>query len=181
MATRPIRYELHIKPLIRLIDRENMIDVAFDLWDYDQARANADAILQRTAADMPPIPYGGPWPAEWVATFQRWKDEGFLRLDLGTVGATGYTASRTGESVTITGQGKTPSGGYRAWLQASILEGQPREYSLYWEPPVPTMPASPTLFRVKAKFNSPATVTEVTVVDADGRHVVPIVIAPAPA
>ena len=181
MATRPIRYELHIKPMIRLIDRENMLDVGFDLWDYDQARANADAILQRTAADMPPPPYGGPWPAEWVATFQRWKDEGFLRLDLGTVDATGYTATRTGDSVAIAGRGKAPTGGYHAWLQAIIPEGQPREYVLYWEPPVPAMPANPTLFRVKAKFTAPATITEVTIVDADGRHAVPITAAQVPA
>jgi len=133
-----------------------------------------------TSADMPPIPYGGPWPAEWVASFQRWKNEGFLRLDLGTVDATGYTATRTGDSVAIACHGKTPTGEYRAWLEAVLSEGQPREYVLYWEPPVPAMPANPTLFRAKAKFAAPATITEVTIVDADGRHVVPIVAAPAP-
>ncbi len=179
MATRPVRYEIHIRPLTRLIDRDNM-SWAFDLWDYDQVKTNVDAILLRTAADMPPLPYGGPWPAEWVAIFQRWKDEGFLRLDLGTVDTTGYTATRTGDSVTLTGRGKTPSSGYRAWLEGVLPEGQPREYILYWEPPVPATPAAPTLFRAKATFPSPATVTSVTVTDAAGRHVVPIVVAPAP-
>jgi hypothetical protein len=179
MATRPVRYELHIRPLVRLIDRENMA-WAFDLWDYDQARANADAILLRTAADMPPHPYGGPWPAEWVATFQRWKDEGFLRLDLGTVDTPGYKATRVGETVTLTGRGTTPSSGYRAWLEGVVTEGRPREYVLYWEPPVPAATAAPTLFRAKATFQAPATATEVTVVDAGGRHIVPIVAAPAP-
>ncbi len=180
MATRPIRYELHIKPLIRLIDRENMLEVAFDLWDYDQVRANADAILRRSATDMPPLPFGGPWPAEWVATLQRWKDEGFLRLDLGTVDATGYVATRTGDTVSITCRGKTPTGGYRCWLQASLPEGQPREYVLYWEPPVPALPANPSVFRARAKFKAPATMTEVTIVDAGSLSVVPIVAAPAP-
>jgi len=179
MATRPIRYELHIRPLVRLIDRDNMA-WAFDLWDYDQTKANADAILLRTAADMPPIPYGGPWPAEWVATFQRWKDEGFLRLDMGTVDPPGYTATRSGESVTLTGRGKTPSNGYRAWLEAAIPEEQPREYTLYWEPPEPVLPASPTLFRARATFSSLASVTAVNVTDAAGHHVVPITVAPTP-
>lgn len=180
MATRPIRYELHIKPLIRLIDRENMLEVAFDLWDYDQVRANADAILRRSATDMPPLPFGGPWPAEWVATFQRWKDEGFLRLDLGSVDATGYAATRTGDTVSIACRGKTPTGGYRSWLQATLPEGQPREYTLYWEPPVPALPANPSVFRARAKFQAPATMTEIAIVDAGGRTVVPIVAAPAP-
>jgi hypothetical protein len=179
MATRPVRYELHIRPLMRMIDRDNMA-WAFDLWDYDQTRANADGILLRTAADMPPPSHGGPWPAEWVALFQRWKDEGFLRLDLGTVDATGYTAVREGEVVTLTGRGSTPTGGYRAWLHAVVPEGGPREYILYWEPPVPAAPANPTLFRARAKFPAPPTMTSVAVVDAAGRHVVPITTAPPP-
>lgn len=179
MATRPIRYELHIRPLLRLIDRDNMA-WRFDLWDYNQVKANADIILLRTAADMPPLPYGGPWPAEWVALFQRWKDEGFLRLDLGTVDATGYTATRAGDAVTLTGRGRTPSGGYRAWLEGILPEGRPREYVLYWEPPVPALPANPTLFRARTTFPAPAAMTSVTVTDAAGRHDVPIVAAPSP-
>ena len=179
MATRPIRYELHIRPLFRLIDRDNMSG-AFDLWDYDQAKLNADAILLRIAADMPPIPYGGPWPAEWIATFQRWKDEGYLRLDLGAVDPSEYTARRSGESVTLTCRGKTPSNGYRAWLEAALSEGQPRESTLYWEPPVPALPPSPSLFRARATFPSPPSVTTIIVSDAGGRYVVPITVAPPP-
>jgi DNA-binding transcriptional ArsR family regulator len=137
-------------------------------------RTNADAILLRTNVDMPPPPYGGPWPAEWVALFQRWKDEGFLRLDLGAVDANGYKANRLGDSVTVTGRGTVPTTGYRAWLDATVAEGQRREYVHYWEPPVPAAPTAPTLFRVKAVFSAPVTVTDITIVDANGRQVVPI-------
>jgi hypothetical protein len=179
MATRLIRYELHIRPMMRLIDRENMA-WAFDLWDYDQVRAHADAILQRIQADMPPVPYGGPWPAEWVAVFQRWKDEGFLRLDLGTVDATGYKATRDGANVTLTGRGTTPTGGYRAWLDGVVPESQRREYVLFWEPPVPPGQPGPIPFRAKATFQAPSSVVNVAVVDATGRRLVPIVPAPSP-
>ena len=179
MATRPVRYETHIRQLVRLIDRENMA-WAFDLWDYDQVRANADAILLRTNVDMPPPPYGGPWPAEWVALFQRWKDEGFLRLDLGAVDANGYKATRVGDSVTVTGRGTVPTTEYRAWLDATVAEGQRCAYVHYWEPPVPAVPAAPTLFRVKAVFSAPITVTDITIVDANGSQVVPITAAVTP-
>ena len=106
---------------------------------------------------MSPLPFGGPWPAEWVATLQRWKDEDFLRLDLESVDATGYAATREGDTVSIACRGKTPTGGYRCLLQAALPEGQPREYVLYWETPVPALPANPSVFRTRAKFNAPAT------------------------
>ena len=169
MSTRPVRYELHIRPLIRLLDRDNMA-WAFDLWDYDQTRANADAILRRAAADMPPVAYGGPWPEEWLALFQRWKDEGFQRLDIGVADAPGYTARRNGDTVTITARGTAPTPGYRAWLDVIAHEGQPREYIHYWEPPAEAQPAAPTPFRVKAVLKAPESLTEIAVVDRVGRH-----------
>ena len=80
---RPVRYESHIRQMFRLIDHDNML-FKFDLWNYDQVKANADKILQRIGVDrdMPPHTHGGPWPEEWVNLFQRWKDESFLRLEL---------------------------------------------------------------------------------------------------
>src|SRR5262245_4642172 len=95
MADRPVRYEIHIRPLVRLIDRDNMA-WRMDLWNYDQVRENAAVIVERLQADMPPTAYGGQWPAEWIALFQRWIAEGFGKLDLGTVDATGYIAARNG-------------------------------------------------------------------------------------
>jgi hypothetical protein len=179
MATRPIRFELHIRPLMRLIDRDSMA-FRFDLWDYDDVKANADKILLRTNVDMPPMPYGGPWPAEWVATFQRWKDEGFLRLDLGTPDAAGYQATESAGQVTLTCRGTTPTGEYRAWFDTIVPEGAFREFVLYWEPPVPSTPATPTPFRARRTFQPATGQTQLAVTDSVGRHIIPFTPAPAP-
>jgi CDGSH-type Zn-finger protein/truncated hemoglobin YjbI/ferredoxin len=65
----PVRFEKHIKPLFRSRDRESM-RFAFDLWSYDDVRANAPAILERIRAGS--MPCDGAWPPEWVETFDRW-------------------------------------------------------------------------------------------------------------
>lgn len=178
MATRPVRFETHIRPLMRVIDRDNML-WRLDLWSYDDVRTNADEILQRLQVDMPPQSYGGLWPEEWITLFQRWKNEGYLRLDLGSVDAIGYTARLTGTTVLLTCRGTTPSRSYRAWLEAYVPENSRREYFLYWEPPVsPQIPPMPTVFRARAIFEQPAGMTEIVVTDATGRHIVPITVAP---
>ena len=88
MAERAPVFELHIRPLFRLIDRQHMrrIGHAIDLWDYDAVKQAAPAILQRVGGPVPSMPTadtGGPWPSEWVTLFQRWKDGGFRRLATG--------------------------------------------------------------------------------------------------
>jgi hypothetical protein len=123
---------------------------------------------------MPPTIYGGQWPAEWIALFQRWMAEGFGKLDLGTVDAPGWAATRNGTKVTISGRGTAPAGGWRTWLEAVVPEGKPREYVHYWEPGDPAAPPSPTPFRAKATFDAPPGTVEIAVTDATGRHVVPI-------
>ena len=45
-AGEPVGFEQHIKPLFRERDRKSM-KFAFDLWSYDDVRANAEAILER--------------------------------------------------------------------------------------------------------------------------------------
>ena len=66
-----------IRPLFTPEDVEHMLDVDpdLDLGSYASVRENADDI-ERTLASgtMPP---GQPWPAEQVALFRRWMDEGF--------------------------------------------------------------------------------------------------------
>ena len=72
-ANEPVRYDLQIKPLFRPKDRESM-RFAFDLWSYDDVARNADAILSRLQSGS--MPCDGAWPAEQVATFQRWVASG---------------------------------------------------------------------------------------------------------
>ena len=72
-------FEIHIRPMFRLTDRDHM-SFAFDLHDYDAVAQNADDILQRLESDMPPRVASGPWPEEWIALYKRWIDTGKKRL-----------------------------------------------------------------------------------------------------
>ena len=62
-----------IKPLFRERDRGAMLS-HFDLWSYDDVKANAGAILDQVEAGS--MPCDGPWPAERVGTFRSWVDAG---------------------------------------------------------------------------------------------------------
>jgi hypothetical protein len=65
----PVSFAQDIKPLFRERDRESMT-FAFDLWDVDDVRSNADAILRRIRqGDMP---CDGGWTSDQVELFGRW-------------------------------------------------------------------------------------------------------------
>lgn len=68
-ADQPVSYEAHIKPLFRSYDRDSM-QFAFDLWDVDDVRANADAILGRLKQGS--MPCDGRWSPDKVELFGRW-------------------------------------------------------------------------------------------------------------
>lgn len=62
-----------IRPLFTEQDVDHMSYV-FDLADYADVKANAESIYERLAdQSMPP---GQPWPADQVARFRRWIDQG---------------------------------------------------------------------------------------------------------
>jgi len=62
-----------IKPLFRESDREAM-EFAFDLWDFDDVRTNAQDILERLTDGT--MPCDGEWPEEQVALFRCWVEAG---------------------------------------------------------------------------------------------------------
>ena len=66
-------FEADIKPLFRERDRGAMLG-HFDLWSYDDVKANADAILDQVDAGA--MPCDSSWPAERVETFRSWVDAG---------------------------------------------------------------------------------------------------------
>jgi hypothetical protein len=68
-----VSFETDIKPLFRERDRGAMKRM-FDLWSYEDVRANADAILEQVEAGA--MPCDGAWPAESVEVFRAWIDEG---------------------------------------------------------------------------------------------------------
>jgi hypothetical protein len=62
-----------IKPLFRDVDREAM-ESTFDLWDLEDVRASAEAILAVVEAGI--MPCDEAWPAERVQLFKSWTQAG---------------------------------------------------------------------------------------------------------
>lgn len=69
-------FEAHIKSLFREQDRVAMLDF-FDLWSFDDVKANADAILAAVRAGS--MPCDTPWTTEKVDLLERWVDSGTPR------------------------------------------------------------------------------------------------------
>jgi hypothetical protein len=63
-----------VRPLFRDKDVERM-RFAFDLSLYDDVTANADGIFDRLAEGS--MPCDEPWPADHIALFRQWMDEGY--------------------------------------------------------------------------------------------------------
>ena len=72
-AGEPVSFEQHIKPLFRDRDRQSM-RFAFDLWSYDDVKANAHAILERVGNGS--MPCDGAWPHAQVDALERWVNSG---------------------------------------------------------------------------------------------------------
>jgi hypothetical protein len=68
-----LSFERDIKPLFRDHDRESM-ESHFDLWDLEDVKGNAEAILG--AVEGGGMPCDGPWPADRVALFRNWVEAG---------------------------------------------------------------------------------------------------------
>jgi hypothetical protein len=141
-------YELHIRPLMRLMDREGMA-WSFDLFEYDQVVQHAEQIADRAAVDMPPVAKGGPWPSEFVALFRRWMATGYKRLELG-VGDYSWVGSVTG--ATVSAKGVYPQAGYKGWLQVVEDTATTRTYCLYFEAPDEPQAGEPSTFAFKDKY-----------------------------
>ena len=69
----PPSFETDIKPLFRESDRRSMLSY-FDLWSYDDVKANADPILGQVSAGS--MPCDARWPSERVDLLRRWVDGG---------------------------------------------------------------------------------------------------------
>ena len=62
-----------IRPLFRDDDVKEM-KYAFDLSRHEDVKANAEGIYKRVADGS--MPCDGAWPADRIALFRRWVDEG---------------------------------------------------------------------------------------------------------
>ena len=80
MADRTPVFEMHIRPLFRLVDRQHMLRVRaeLDLWNYDAVKTFAPIILQKIGGPNPSMPtpgVGGAWPSRGDAAMahaSRW-------------------------------------------------------------------------------------------------------------
>lgn len=174
MANRIPRFESHIRPMIRRLDRDAMVAARnFDLWSYDDVRNKADRILKRltkgvagASGAMPPPTAGGPWPEEWVALFERWIALGFPRLELAS-GA--YTVTRVSAGIlTLTAAGANPAPGFETWLEPVLEPTEPLHFVLYREPPGAPGAGSPS-FSAAIDFGDTA-IRTLLVVDANGQQ-----------
>lgn len=62
-----------VKPMFREEDRASM-DFAFDLWSYDDVKANAALILERIEDGT--MPCDETWSADKIAILRTWIAEG---------------------------------------------------------------------------------------------------------
>jgi hypothetical protein len=71
----PLSFARDIRPLIRDLDIEEMkYNSSFDLAKYEDVRARSADIYERLVDQS--MPSDGPWPAENIAKFKQWMDEG---------------------------------------------------------------------------------------------------------
>ena len=69
-----------IKPMFTALDQDHMLNQQgmFDLWSYDDVKANAAQIYGAVKSGrMPPKEDEPRWPDTKVATFKQWMDEGY--------------------------------------------------------------------------------------------------------
>jgi hypothetical protein len=67
-------FEADIRPLFRESDRVEM-DFMFDLWSYDDVRADAANILSRVVDGT--MPCDITWSSRQVALLRAWMEEGY--------------------------------------------------------------------------------------------------------
>lgn len=170
MANRVPIYELHIRPLFRLIDREHML-LFFDLWDYDAIKASASVIHQRLRSGMPPASAGGPWPSELIDMFGRWVSADCPRLSMGR--GVNYLLTRAGSSYHLECAVEIPHDSANAWLEIVDKDPARRAYTLYVDPSGGAGGA-PTSLTVSDDFDETASLTSVQVSDAAGTHTVSV-------
>ncbi len=75
---RPLSFATDIQPLFRDKDIQAMRPRGLDLSSYQGVKGNASDIYRVLAHPtlILTMPCDGPWPADWVATFKMWMDQG---------------------------------------------------------------------------------------------------------
>jgi hypothetical protein len=186
MAERKPIFELHIRPMFRLLDRQQMlrIDPNLDLWDYDDVKAYSATILERVKGPgpaggerMPPERTGGAWPPEWISLFDRWIEGGFGRLSLGA--AKNLTLEEDSDLGVIhltcrTDVPATNDGRSIAWFEYEFIPGAAMTAYRLYVLPGENLSAPPSTVEKScgARIDPPIPQAGITVIDAAGTHTV---------
>jgi hypothetical protein len=176
-ANRVPTFELHIRPLFRLLDREHMLG-HFDLWDLQSVWTNRTEILDAVSnLRMPPEPKGGPWPEEFAQLFRRWSETGtdsqpghhlVLAAPQGN-----YGIAVKGGAVTVSAKILAPTNGCRSWFEMQSITATERTYALYLEPAYPSAAPAPRVLPVIETFPKNG-ITKLTINDASGSREFPV-------
>jgi hypothetical protein len=183
---RPPVFELHIRPMFRLLDRDHMLPLKtssgepFDLWDLERVWEERDAILTKVyvIGDMPPRDDGGPWPDEWIGLFQRWVATGSdsepgHHLVKGTPNGD-YLVEPLGDGVwELSVRVTAPTRGCRVWFELESVGPGQRQYTLYLEPAYPKQEPRPTLMEAVEDF-AKGDASVLIINDQGGRHEITI-------
>jgi hypothetical protein len=174
-------FELHIRPMFRLLDREHMltfVEPGFDLWKLERVWEMRNDILVRLrgegAQTMPGPAVGGPWPTEWIDLFERWtqsptaEDIGH-HLVLAQPDGPYQLQPASGDKRRLRAKVIAPSAGCRAWFALDSITSGQREYTLYIEPPLPAQPAGETPLQALELFDK-GDATKLLIHDAAGTH-----------
>jgi hypothetical protein len=181
---RPPVFELHIRPMFRLLDREHMltfIDPGFDLWNIEDVWTMRNDILVRLrregGGNMPGEKVGGPCPAEWIDLFERWTqnpnaDDIGHHLLLGQREGE-YQVEPVSDKRRLRARVTAPSRGCQAWFELDSVTPARREYTLYVEPPLPAPAPAPTAIPALEMFDK-GDVTTLVIRDAKGKQELPV-------
>lgn len=176
---RAVYFELHIRPMFRLTDRDHMLQMgspSFDLFKYEDVRMmteGSDTVQPQMlewieGQRMPPDYAGGPWPEEWMALFRRWatdKDNPpYARLPRADVQS--WSATREDDVVTLVADGTKPSSADAVWIERLTAAESPRQYVIYREPI--GAPGPPVGFSEQETFFSSNAGNVIIVHDASG-------------
>lgn len=169
MADRIPVFELHIRPMFRVIDIDHMGQRGVDLTDYNTVKNTADEIIDwlKNSSPMPTASTGGPWPPEWIAVFERWTTH-FHRLER-NVGED-YRLRAVGDRAELSCTTSLPHFGAKSWLDLSGTRDGSRAYSLVLERAVPEPPSFPTPVTLREFFDLADLKTGVWVHDEAGEH-----------
>ena len=181
------RFELHILPMIRTIDRERMIwwkDLHATETYYNASgeplMSNILEIQKYLNGDdlrpiMPPKKFGGPWPEEWVLLYDRWVDEGCPRL-LKALGKEYYARRDSDNTVFLLGVVSEPTPGkdFEVWFSRNSNYPQQFFYDVWVEEHDDVKGSSGEKELHMPLSDIRSNVKEITVSDKDGIHRIPI-------